>query len=210
MQRIALGSILALGAALVLANCDDAGEASEDSAAACLDGEDNDGDGAVDCDDPGCAEIPQCEGSGDADADSDSCSPGDEVMSADMEYDMDCMDLDSGTVHEDPACMDEPDAWETWDILFACCADGDYPAIPLPNGEYEAELALLQGTAFEDVTDCDVDWTAFSSAEQTEPFTADTVILVHTTEGAVFKLGNPTEVDLGYTVHVGFDYAQLL
>jgi len=208
-MRILLVTIWGLGVSFCAAGCDDSADRPENTAAACLDGVDNDGDGAIDCDDPECSGVPQC-GGGDTDTDgdtgTDSCSPGEDVMEAQLNYEMDCMDLDESHVWVDPECMDEEQAWETWDVMFAYNSNAEYPTVPLPNWEYDAELAFLTGIDFDDVTDCDIDWDEFSPEEGNESFSPDKVLLVHTTEGAVFKLGNPTEGSFGFA----FDYAQLL
>ena len=75
----------------------------------------------------------------------------------------------------------------------------------MPSGAEGVELAYLPSVAFDGVTAESVAYLTFTPNPLDEPFSPGDTVVVLTTAGAVFKLGNASESDTGVT----FDYARL-
>lgn len=122
-------------------------------------------------------DAPLCDGSG-------------EVTSVTLAFETDFLDLDTGTIVEGE--IGPPTT--PWDVKAPYNSNGTVHARIFQNRVNSVEVAFLDKT-FTEVTSCDVAAATFTTDLVDEPFAADVTVLVKTDQGAIFKLGNPSESD---------------
>jgi len=103
-----------------------------------------------------------------------------------LRFHADCLDLDTGVVM---SCKQV----DTWDVEIDYWAPTAVHAIVRQNLALGLEIAFVEDLAFADVTAAHVTDAVFSSDPAHVQFHSGTVLLVRTDQGAVFKLGLPTE-----------------
>lgn len=118
-------------------------------------------------------------------------------------FETEALDLDTGVVTDRPPSELAGPGWSGEDIYFAYNADRTTRAVLTPLAG--AEVVIMYGSRFTDVTGADVDGLPFSARPEDVAFSTLSTALVRTAEGGVYKLGNPRESDAG----VSFDYELL-
>lgn len=113
------------------------------------------------------------------------------------------LDLDTGVVTDRPPSELAGPGWFGEDIYFAYNAGRTTRAVLVPLAG--AEVVIMYGSRFTDVTEDDVNRLPFSARPEDVAFDTLNTALVRTAEGGVYKLGNPRETDAG----VSFDYELL-
>lgn len=119
-----------------------------------------------------------------------------------LEAESDVLDLDAGTIVDSSTIA--PTALAGADVRFAYNADRTPHSVVFPVAA-AVELAFVAGVAFDGVSSTDIASLTFSAEATDLPFSANDCVVVHTDEGAYFKLGNVTESGISIT----FNYEQL-
>ena len=122
-----------------------------------------------------------------------------EVYTAELAFQHQALDLDTGTVIEVFTPMEAGGG----DVTLAYNALRPTKAVVIPAAG--AEIVLFEGLAFDGVSSELVADLAFSPEPVDVAFGADVTVVVRTASGAVYKLGNATESTTGVT----FNYAAL-
>jgi hypothetical protein len=125
-----------------------------------------------------------------------------ETVSVTLVMETQALDLDTGAVLDTDIGIPTEPTGE--DVTFAYNADRTPHAVVFPVAE-GVTLAFVYDMAFDGVTPESVADLTFSSEPVDAPFSASDTVVVRTSEGAVFKLGNAIESGLSLT----FNYAQL-
>jgi hypothetical protein len=130
-----------------------------------------------------------------------------EITTQTLSFEDQCLDLDTGTVHgtAEESCMDVVGDQTPWDIQIAYHADREVHGVVVLNLDGALEIAYLEGVNFDSVTADAIAGAPFVTEDSDRSFDGTVVILIRTDLGAVYKLGNPSEVDTGVT----FDTEQL-
>ena len=122
-----------------------------------------------------------------------------EVYTAELAFQHQALDLDTGTVIEVFTPMEATGG----DVTLAYNALRPTKAVVIPAAG--AEIVLFEGLAFDGVSSELVADLAFSPQPVDVAFGADVTVVVRTASGALYKLGNATESAAGVT----FNYAAL-
>jgi len=126
---------------------------------------------------------------------------GEGVLTATLTFETEGLDLDAGTV----TLANNPRAADGTDIRIAYNAQRSLHAVVVLDATEGVELAFVAGVAFDGVTaESAVDLT-FSPEPVDAPFSSADTVVVRTTAGAMFKLGNASESGTGVT----FNYVAL-
>jgi hypothetical protein len=117
-----------------------------------------------------------------------------------LSFDGEALELSSGAVVPGPGSAGEGGG----DIVVALNAQNSPHAVVLPARD-GIEIAHLTGAAYETVDAVAAASVDFPSSAPDRPFVAGNTVLVRTPEGALFKLGNPSENEAA----VSFDCERL-
>jgi len=127
-----------------------------------------------------------------------------EVVTQTLAFEAECLDLEGGTIQN--SCLDPSSDPASWDILVAYHADRTFHAVIFQNQVNDVEIAYLENTTFEAVTAADIASATFTKDVLDPPCDRTSVALIRTDLGSVYKLGNGSEDENGFS----FDYELLL
>ncbi|ANM30359.1 hypothetical protein ABI59_13430 [Acidobacteria bacterium Mor1] len=113
-----------------------------------------------------------------------------------IRYEVEGFDLDVAETHP-VASRSARDVPAGWDVRLAFNPRRDNPAVVVPNGLNGVEISILEQAAFADVGGDDRNDESFIRGPRDIPFDQDTVLLVKTDTGALFKIGNPAPAEGG-------------
>jgi hypothetical protein len=116
--------------------------------------------------------------------------------SATLAFESEMLSLATGQIHQNSP-RDDGEA----DVRIAYNADRSARAVVVPARE-GVEIAVLAGTTYESADATAVAGASFSAEGVDAPFGAGDTVLLRTPEGAVFKLGHPSES----ATALSFDY----
>ena len=122
-----------------------------------------------------------------------------EIHTAELAFQRQALDLDTGTVTEVVTPMEAGGG----DVTLAYNALRPTRAVVIPAAG--AEIVLLEGLAFDGVSSELVADLLFSAEPVDVAFGADVTVVVRTANGAIYKLGNAAESTTGVT----FNFAAL-
>lgn len=120
-----------------------------------------------------------------------------------LAYEMETLDLDSGTIAEDD--MHGPGNGNAggWDVKIAYNSVSAVHAVVFQNQQEGVQIAHVTGLAFADVDAAVAASAAFTTNLVGDSFDAQRVLLVRTATGGLFKLGNGVETaDFGFAFDV--------
>jgi hypothetical protein len=125
-----------------------------------------------------------------------------EMATVSLDFEVQALDLDTGLIVEratgDPASLQEAD------VSMAYNADRTPHAVVFTLG-VRAEIAVMAGVVFDWVFASDIGSLEFCIEPPDVPFEATDTVVIRTTAGSVFKLGNASETEEWVT----FDYERL-
>ena len=125
-----------------------------------------------------------------------------EAATVSLQFESQTLDLETGLIVE-RASGDLVSLQEA-DICMAYNADRTPHAVVFHMG-VGAEIAVMQGVVFDWVSSSDIGSLEFSIEPPDVPLEATDTVVIRTTAGSVFKLGNTSEAEEGVT----FDYERL-
>lgn len=130
------------------------------------------------------------------------CVPATATETVTMEMESQVIDLDSGTISESAPLATAGVAGA--DVKLVYNADRMPHAVVFPVAA-GVETAFVAGVGYDGVSSSDIPSLTFSVVPSDLPFSASDCVVVRTTQGTYFKLGNATESGLSIT----FNYEQL-